>query len=137
MKEAKYFDVSKYDVKVEPFDGYEWDREARIPFLFDEAHDYHADIDFVMPPFQVPVTEVHPNKPGAAFDDSPEPRMVRVGRGRGDVRTMPSVRYVRAVDPQGNIGPLSISTRRPFPDPKDKGARDGHDGCGTPGRVLD
>lgn len=134
---TKYFDSSKgYEIKAARLDGKEYMRERTLPFCFDPKHDYLADVEELCPTYEVPKIDHNPLMPGVAFSDARGTREVVIP-GTNTRNTMKYFPYVRAVDLQGNVHPLSISTIRPYPDPQDRLRHEGIDGCGTESRVKD
>ena|SRR3990167_3578256 len=128
--EPTLFD-GKYEVRAEQLDADEYMREKGIPFYYDASHDYEQDVNQFCPAYELPQVRESPLKPGAAFSDERGTREVRIGSGR-QTATMPFMRYIRMVDPQGNVCQVSISTTRPSPTPE---GRNGYDGLGTEARV--
>lgn len=116
------------------------DDERRLSYSFDPARDYYAEIDTMQPPWVPPAAKYlegsYPSS--AAFSDASGPRELRViekdprtGRNVRRTRTMPHKRYVRAIDPQGNLCSLIVSTCRP-----DRDKPNGDDGLETASRVI-
>lgn len=105
----------------------EEDRE--IQFDFDERRDYAKELDAIQPPWRG-VWAPNPESKGASFSNTTTPIEMKVGKKQ--TRTIPQFRYVRAVDPAGNIVPLSVSTCRPSPE-----FPDGNDRIGTRARVIE
>ena len=113
-------------------------REAKLAYEFDPDRDYMNEVDAVTPAW-VPPADIQRDArvPGAALHTRSNIRPTMVRMADGSLRTIPAKRYVRAVDPQGNIHPLSISTVTPGPGPNDPFEfADGFDRLGTETRVL-
>jgi hypothetical protein len=113
--------------------------EAELRFAFDPTHDYEADIDEVTPAW-VPPPDVQTDTrvPGAALHSKENILPTLVRSKDGSYRHIPPMRYVRAVDPSGNIHPLTITTVTPGPGPSGpKEYADGFDRIGTDSRVKD
>ena len=130
------------------------DDELDLQYDFDPKHNYFADVDDLFPAWQVPVAKYLDSFPiDAALSDSNGPREVRTretevvvdgdgqpvldgrGRPRRRSRTVAKVQpfrmYWRAIDPDGNICPLAVSTCR-----ADRDKPSGDDGLGTAMRVA-
>ena len=115
------------------------DDERTLSYVCDPAVDYYARIDAMQPPWVVPTAKyIDAGFPtSAAFSDASGPREVRTvvmdGQGRRMRRTqiMPHKRYVRAIDPQGNLCSLIVSTCR-----ADREKPTGDDGLETMSRVI-
>mgnify|MGYP001559015770 FL=1 len=114
--------------------------EKRLSYSLDPKVDYFAIVDAMQPPWVPPTVKyVDAGFPtSAAFSDASGVREVRViekdpktGRQVRRTRVMPHKRYVRAIDPQGNLCSLIISTCRP-----DRDKPDGDDGIETATRVI-
>src|SRR3989304_8962095 len=96
------------------------DDERTLSHGCDPGVAYYARIGAMQPPWVVPTAKyIDAGFPtSAAFSDASGPREVRTvvmdGQGRRMRRTeiMPHKRYVRAIDPQGNLCSLIVSTRR-------------------------
>ena len=116
------------------------DDEKRLSYEFDPSKDYHAVVDSLSVPWVPPavkyVESAYPTS--AAFSDASGTREVKmVARdgttGRKTRRTMvqPHKRYVRAIDPAGDLCSLIVSTCRP-----DRDKPSGDDGLETAARVI-
>lgn len=102
--------------------------ERDLPFEFDRGVDYFAVFDAMLPPWQVFPYAVEKGSK-AAFSDASGAAEVRMGSRTTSVVSYR--RYVRAIDPGGNLCQLIVSTCRPGPHYKD-----GFDTCGTYSRVI-
>jgi len=131
---TRWFDSSKgYQIIPRPLDGEEYVREADVPFHFDPSHDYTKDVDQFTPQYTPPQYRTVEWKPGAALTTPEDQRGTRNVRINGrETRTMPFQRYVRGVDLQGNIHPVTTSTCRPTPE-----YPNGDDGLGTASRAME
>jgi hypothetical protein len=88
-----------------------------------------ADLDHRQPPWRS-VFGTDREAGGAAFSDITTPIELKVGKKQ--TRTIPQFRYVRAVDPAGNVVALSVSSCRASPE-----FPDGEDRIGTRARVIE
>lgn len=102
--------------------------ERDLPYEFDPSVDYFAKFDEFVPKWQA-IGYEKVNGSLGAFSESVGPAEVKVAPRT--TRVMPYMRYVRAIDPAGNVCPLSVSSVRPSP-----AFPDGHDKCGTLNRVI-
>ena len=134
---ATRFDESKYEVKAEELNAKEYQREKSIPYHFKAGHDYMTDVEFDQPAYVLPQFRTHDARPGASFYEDHEGSTHEVRVGPADVRVMDRIRYVRAVEPNGNIGKIHTSTCPPSIDPSARAKKDGNDGLGTESRVKD
>jgi hypothetical protein len=102
--------------------------ERDLPFDFKPDVDYFAKFDDLLPPFRIFKYEAEKGSE-AAFSNATAPPEVKVSKRQ--VRTVSHRRYVRAIDPGGNLCQLGVSTVRPSPV-----YPDGYDRCGTFMRVV-
>ncbi len=118
------------------------DDELNASYAFDPKHDYFADIELQHPAWRPPAVEYIPKggamASDAAFFDVGKPRELRVvttdpatGKKTRKTQGMGHKRYVRAIDPAGNLCGLIISTIAP-----DREHPNGDDGLGTFGMVI-
>lgn len=105
--------------------------EGKLPFKVDESRDYMAEIDKACPPWRPsPYSKSDVLSSSAAFSDNTGPN-VFVDMDAGAEYSTPHNRFVRAINPQGHIVSLLVSTCRPSPE-----RPDGDDGLGTYDRVI-
>lgn len=107
--------------------------EAALPYGDDPGRDFAAELDRLMPRWTVAPYATHPTlNPGTAYADHERnhPREV-IDPIHGTVHNTPFKRYIRALDPAGNICSLIVSSVRPTPE-----FPDGDDGIGTEQRVV-
>lgn len=102
--------------------------ERDLPFEFKRDVDYFALFDPILPAYQVVPYETEKGSQ-AAFSNATGPVEVKVGKRQ--TRSVSYIRYVRAIDPAGNLCQLKVSTCRPSPANKD-----GYDSSGTFNRVV-
>ena len=106
--------------------------EISIKYRVDPSKDYFVEVDRMQPAWVPENTQVIQGS-GAALSDRTGPREVVIGTvGRKkQIRTIPYVKYVRAIDPAGNLCCFSVSTCRQTPE-----RPDGDDGLGTYMRII-
>src|SRR5687767_8009476 len=102
--------------------------ERELPFEFKQGEDYFSKFDAILPKWTLfPYEDVKGSE--CAFSDATGAAEVRIAPRT--TRVVSYRRYVRAIDPAGNLCQLIVSTVRPSPYYKD-----GNDKCGTLNRVV-
>lgn len=113
---------------------YDFSDELRIPYKVDRTRDYMDEFNAEVPAWFPATFERYTNNPNlvsVALGDQPAhtPRTLE-DRKRKKTYTIAHQKYVRGVDQNGHLHPVSVSTARPGP-----GSEDGDDRIGTYHRV--
>ena len=106
--------------------------EARLPYKVEPGRDYLAEVSESVPPWRPMAYQTHSVlSPGAAFSDEMKGQPKEALSPSGVPIVVPQKKYVRALDPAGNVMSLIVSSCRPSPEKPD-----GDDGLGTTDRIL-
>lgn len=115
---------------------YDFSDELKLQYKSDSRKDYMGVVDEQIPGWIPAEYSTSDLIPGVAFAFE-QPKTPRQIERKGKTFTVPHQKYIRGIDPNGFIHPVTISTARPGPPTEDEPFRPtGDDGLGTAPRVM-